>query len=206
MNVIFDFDGTLVDSLPTILEIFNDMSVLDHKLTDKDIQTLRNLPPIAAAKHLGIPLWRAPGLLVRGRAALAHRLTDLELFPGMADVLTQLDADGHKLYVISSNSLGNVRIFLKHQGVKRHFQKLYGGVGIFGKATVLKRVMKVHQLDPAETFYVGDETRDVEAAKKAKVRSVAVTWGYNGTQILGTYNPDFLANKPTDLLKVIVTK
>jgi phosphoglycolate phosphatase len=203
VNVIFDFDGTLADSLLTILEIFNELSVIDRQLTEEDIQTLRNLPPIAAAKHLGIPLWRAPGLLVKGRAALAQRLTDLELFPGMADVLAQLDKDGHQLFVISSNSLGNVRLFLKHHGVKGHFQKLYGGVGIFGKSTVLKRVLKTHQLDPAQTYYVGDETRDVEAAKKAGVKSVAVTWGYNGTQILGRYNPDYLANKPKDLLKIV---
>src|SRR5881397_2722809 len=113
------------------------MAVIDHPLTPQEIETLRNLPPLAAAKHLGVPLWKAPGLLVKGRAALSQHITDIRLFKGMDGVLKKLDSDGHQIFVISSNSLNNVRIFLRHQKVDGYFEKLYGGVGIFGKASVL---------------------------------------------------------------------
>ena len=50
---------------------------------------------------------------------------------------------------------------------------------------------------------MGDETRDVEAAKKANIKVVAVTWGFNSPEALAKENPDFLINHPSELLEVI---
>jgi phosphoglycolate phosphatase-like HAD superfamily hydrolase len=62
-----------------------------------------------------------------------------------------------------------------------------------------------HKLDPSKVFYIGDETRDIEAAKKAGIKSIAVTWGYNTKAILDNSNPDFLCES-TDALKETIQK
>ena len=54
-----------------------------------------------------------------------------------------------------------------------------------------------------EIVYVADETRDIEAAKKAKVRIISVTWGFNSREILKKQNPDFLVDRPEEILRII---
>ena len=57
-------------------------------------------------------------------------------------------------------------------------------------------------LHPSNVLYVGDEVRDIEAAKKAGIRIAAVTWGYNSKKALEAYKPDYLVTKPEELLQI----
>jgi len=54
-------------------------------------------------------------------------------------------------------------------------------------------------------FYVCDEVRDIEAARKSGISSIAVTWGYNTKDALIKENPDFLANTPDELRDIIIS-
>ena len=65
---------------------------------------------------------------------------------------------------------------------------------------LLKRIIKKYKIDKSQTYYIGDETRDIDAAKKNGVKSIAVTWGYNSEQVLLKYKPSFIAQKPEDIL------
>ncbi|HLB58081.1 MAG TPA: HAD hydrolase-like protein, partial [Gammaproteobacteria bacterium] len=56
-----------------------------------------------------------------------------------------------------------------------------------------------------ETFYIGDETRDIQAAKKNHIYSIAVTWGFNNKKVLAAEKPDFLIDNPKELLAVLKT-
>ena len=55
-------------------------------------------------------------------------------------------------------------------------------------------------------MYVGDEARDMEAARRAGVHSVGVTWGFNNRSALEKANPEKLVDKPKDLLKLFAAK
>jgi phosphoglycolate phosphatase len=68
---------------------------------------------------------------------------------------------------------------------------------------MMKKIIKLERLDKDACIYVGDETRDIEAAHRAKLPIVSVTWGFNSKKILVKYKPDFLANQPNDLLKIL---
>ncbi|PSB03825.1 HAD family hydrolase, partial [Merismopedia glauca] len=57
--------------------------------------------------------------------------------------------------------------------------------------------------NPAKVIYVGDETRDIEAARKSKIKAIAVCWGFNFREILAKYKPDFLIDRPSQLLEVV---
>jgi phosphoglycolate phosphatase len=196
--VIFDLDGTLADSIPLVIEIVNDLKVVNRELTRDDYEKAKNLSVKAILKEFNIPVWRAPEILVKGRAALTQRINEVPFFEGMDSVLRQL-AKSHRLFVMSSNSLENVQKFLEIHGIEGSFEEIYGGVGIFSKPKMLRRIVKEHGLEKTDTYYIGDEIRDVEAARKARLKSVAVTWGFNGEKILREHVPDHIVHTPKEL-------
>jgi len=60
-------------------------------------------------------------------------------------------------------------------------------------------------MTPADTFYIGDETRDIDAAQQCNIPSIAVAWGFNSEQTLMRSKPSYLAKTPHDLLRIIST-
>jgi phosphoglycolate phosphatase-like HAD superfamily hydrolase len=60
-------------------------------------------------------------------------------------------------------------------------------------------------LNPAETTYIGDEGRDIEAAKRVGVRSVAVNWGYNNAELLASHHPAAQASDSAELARILTS-
>lgn len=204
-HIIFDFDGTLVNSLPVALEILHEIMPSVH-INDEELAKLRNMSSRQIVKYSGIPYWRLPRLLIRGKKILSNRLDELKLFKGMAGVLKDLHQAGYQLSVVSSNSEENIRQVLAREGVEDYFSGVYGNVGLFNKARVFRVVRRDQQALARETIYVGDETRDIEAARRARQPVIAITWGYNGEQILAKYHPNYIADTPAKLLQIITNQ
>jgi phosphoglycolate phosphatase-like HAD superfamily hydrolase len=205
-NIIFDFDGTIADSFGTVVEIFEQVMRRGEPVSAEEIERLRSMSLIHAALELKIRPWRMPFLLAKGRRLMRQRINTVGVFDGVPELIQQLEADGHKLYVVSSNSVQNIRGALKRYGLRKEFIKLYGGAGLFGKTNLLRRVLASQKLDLDSTIYVGDEVRDIEAAKKSGIRIIAVTWGYNNEAALRAHEPDFIAQKVTDIAKIIAAQ
>lgn len=203
--IIFDLDGTLADSMDVGLDILNEMQIVDHKLTRTDYESVKNLTIPALFREFGVPLWRAPQIAVHIRSEITKRMHEVPLFDGMEKTIAEISKD-HKLFVMSSNSLANVRKFLELHDIRDYFEQIYGGVGIFGKAKALNKVAKQQHLDKSDTYYVGDEVRDIVAAQKAGIHAVAVTWGFNGEDILIEQKPEFIARSPKDLGMLFTSK
>jgi phosphoglycolate phosphatase len=134
---------------------------------------------------------------------MSKRLNEIEMFAGMSDLLESLHARGYKLFIMSSNSTSNISKFLSSNGVKKYFKKIYGGVGLLNKAGALRRTLKRNNLNPEDVIYVGDEVRDIEAAKDVDIKIVSVSWGFNDKTILNNEKPNFLVNTPAELLKIL---
>lgn len=124
------------------------------------------------------------------------------MFKGLEPVIKQL-AEDHVLYVVSSNGIGIISSFLERNKIDQYFSNIYGNVGLFSKAQAIKRVMKREQFEASKSIYIGDEVRDIEAAKKIGMPIISVTWGYNGKEILRKYQPDYLVDSPRALQKTI---
>ena len=71
---------------------------------------------------------------------------------------------------------------------------------LFGKGRAINNVLRSQNIKPEEAIYVGDEARDIEAAKKNKVKIIAVSWGFSSRKILEEYVPDLLINDPEELI------
>jgi phosphoglycolate phosphatase len=203
--VIFDFDGTIADTVDALVSIANRLAVEFGyiQITPEELTLLRNLHSREIIKYSGISIFKIPFLVKKVKSELKSRIQELKPIPGMKEALTILKNDGHRLGIITSNSQENVTAFLKANDLDNLFEFIQSGVTIFGKTTIINNVLRQKQLKPQEVIYVGDETRDIEASKKANIKVIAVTWGFNSQEILTKENPNFLINHPRELLEVI---
>jgi phosphoglycolate phosphatase len=203
--IIFDFDGTIADTVDALVLIANRLAVEFGyiPITQDELSILRNLTSREIIKYSGISLFKIPFLVKKVKSELKQQIPSLKPIPGIDQALMGLKRQGHQLGIITSNSKDNVTEFLKRNDLEELFDFVYSGVTIFGKTTIINNVLKQKHLKTQDVMYVGDETRDVDASKKAHVKVIAVTWGFNSQEILAEQRPDFLIHHPKDLLEVV---
>jgi phosphoglycolate phosphatase len=199
-NIIFDFDGTIADTFDIGVSVFNEVSG-KPKLTPAKIEELRGLSAREAIKHLEIHWWELPYLAFKISSAMDVRMAsgNVHSFAGIKEALDTLRSKDQKLFIVSSNSHKNIVRFLGDNKLTGYFEKIYGGIGVFSKAATLQKVVLTSRLKMAKTVYVGDEVRDIEAARKAGTRSLSVTWGYNNRTALEAAGARVLVDSPRDL-------
>ncbi|AMV29883.1 Pyrophosphatase PpaX [Gemmata sp. SH-PL17] len=201
--VIWDFDGTLADSLPSAVSIFNRLAPEMGIKPIGDLSAAREFSTRQFLKQHGISLWRLPRLVRKYQAIAAESADQLKLIEGIPAALAALASAGVRLGVLSSNREDNIRRCLRANGVEQHFAFVIGYPRLFGKAKALKRILRAERTDRADVLYVGDELRDVEAAKKAGVKVAAVAWGFHKAELLRTGAPDFVATEVRELMSAV---
>jgi phosphoglycolate phosphatase len=203
--IIFDFDGTIADTVEALVSIANRLAIeFDYiQITANELTLLRNLTSREIIRYSGVSLLKIPFLVKKVKSELKNKITELEPIFGVKEALIELNQQGYSLGVITSNSHENVTEFLKFHNLNYLFEFIYSGVTIFGKTTIINNVLRQKQLKPQTVIYVGDETRDIEAAKKANIKVIAVSWGFNSPEALAKQNPDFLIHHPSELLDVV---
>lgn len=204
-NLIFDFDGTLVDSFDTVIAKLNLLAEEFHFRTiqSSEVEGLKHLTSQEFIHFFGIPFYKLPFVLYRVREYMRHEICVLSTFEHLPELLTELNNSGVFLGILTSNSAENVEAWLERYHIRHLFHFIHAESSYFGKKQVLKKIIKSHQMDCAQTFYIGDETRDIEAAKACHIHSIAVSWGFNSEAILVNHAPDYIARKPEDIANII---
>lgn len=197
--VIFDFDGTIADSFGVILDAFKKLVPNMQNLSDKEIEILRNKPYKDIVDYFGISYFRVPSLIVKGRQMLRRSIDHVEPFPGIATSLAKLKKDGYKLCIISSNATQNIEHFLDKHTLRSNFDIVKGNVGLLGKPKLIRAIRRQLNYHANDVIYVGDEPRDIDAAHKAQVFSIAVSWGFAGREILAKQNPTLIVDSTREL-------
>jgi phosphoglycolate phosphatase len=205
INYIFDFDGTLVDSFDTVVNKFNLLAKEFNfrSIKDDEIDDLKNLTSKQLIKHLNISLYKIPKVIKKARMLMQNEMKLLPPVKNMKEVLCQIYDMHVHIGILTSNSAENVSEWLNANDMQHFFDFIHVDQNYFGKKRVLRKMIKSYKMDKSHTFYIGDETRDVEAAKGCGVQSVAVLWGFNSEQILSQCQPHFIARKPEDLLTLL---
>ena len=203
--IIFDFDGTIADSRNTLVEIANRLAVeFGYEPVEKeDLFRLSNLSSRAIVQQSSIPAYKIPFLLRRVKKELNKEIATLKPFLGIQESLAKLKEQDYKLGIVTSNLEDNVIAFLKNNNLHSFFEFIYSGSALFGKDKIIKKLIRRNNLPVKHIIYVGDETRDIEAAKRSRIKVIAVAWGFNSASILAQYKPDFLVTHPQELLQVI---
>lgn len=201
MNLIFDFDGTLADTLSITVEIINQFFAKRNipPTSEEELRDKGGMKGLIKAHH--IPKYLIPYLVVYGRYKLSKRIKDAKPFKGLPEVLEKL-SQKHTLGIVTSNSKKNIQIFLKNNNLEKYFTFVSSKGGLFDKHLKIMKIISKYKLEHHNTIYIGDETRDVEAAKKSKLKSVAVAWGFESKESLEESDPEKIITSVSDLLKL----
>jgi len=189
---IFDFDGTLADSIDWFRGSFQE-TVTRFNLkptTPEALESMRGLSAREIMARLGVSMWQLPTIAADLRKRKLAAAGEISLFDGIPEMLSDLRSAGITAAIVSSDSEASVRQVLgSTTALISHFDC---GAAIFGKHRKFRRVAQTLGVHPAETICIGDEIRDIEAAKAAKMVSGAVAWGYTLPSALQNAGPTFL--------------
>lgn len=192
--VLFDVDGTLIDSAPGILHTLEEtLTVMGADFSGKNLR-----------KYLGPPLRRTFAEFFDTEAQIeqatacyrqryaAQGALECALYPGAAQMLAALDEAGILLYTATSKPAGVVAPILERLGIARYFAFI-GGASLDRtrdtKTAVMQQVLARPELKDARVLMVGDRMDDMKGAKDCGLPAAAVLYGYGGYEELSPFAP-----------------
>ncbi|MGO4736612.1 HAD-IA family hydrolase [Bosea sp. 2KB_26] len=196
---IFDFDGTLADSFPWFCSVLNETARRFgfREVQEQERDDLRALGSREIVAHLGVPLWKLPAIAAHMRQLNAQSQGEVRLFDGVEQALANLARHGIRIAVVSSNAEETIRRTLGRAA--DHVSAFDCGASLWGKSAKFKAVAKRLGVPRERAIAIGDELRDIEAARKAGMACGAVTFGYNAPAALLAQWPDLVFTDFADL-------
>lgn len=198
---IFDFDGTLADTLPWFRASFHDVIArFDLKpVAAEELEGLRGLSAREIMARLGVSTWQLPAIVSDMRKRKLAAASETSLFSGIPEMLAELQRLGIGIAIVSSDSEASVRQVLGP--VTALITRFDCGAAVFGKHRKFRRVARKLSARPSETICIGDEIRDIEAAKAAGMHSGAVAWGYALPSALQAAGPTHLFSSIEEMMQ-----
>jgi phosphoglycolate phosphatase len=202
--VIFDFDGTLADSFPWVLRTVDEVAdrFRFRSLRDGELEELRFCDAREVMRRLGVPRWKVPMIARYVRTRMAQDVDQISLFPGAGEMIDQLADAGLRLAVVSANGESTIRAVLGPHA--RRISAISGGVSLFGKRGKLLRMSRLTGVEPRRALVIGDEIRDLNAAKAARMDFGAVSWGLTRPEALEAGRPEALFRQMSDIPNFVV--
>jgi phosphoglycolate phosphatase len=191
---IFDFDGTLADSLDWFRASFQEtIARFDlAPVSPEELEGMRGLSAREIMARLKVSMWQLPVIFSDMRKRKLAAASETSLFAGIPAMLADLQRLGVKTAIVSSDSEASVRQVLGPTASL--ITRFDCGAAVFGKHWKFRRVARKLGAKPTETICIGDEIRDIEAADAASMDSGAVAWGYALPAALQATGPTHLFN------------
>lgn len=217
--IIFDLDGTLVDSVPDLASAINKMLIaLERKpFSEQEIRTwVGNGAQILVERALmaGIEhsnkMASTPSVELVSKALNVFLATyrefvcvDSVLYSNVFETLQTLKSRGYRLAIVTNKPVEFVSPILDKLGVKGLFEQVLGGDSLSAKKPdplPLLHLSEQLDVEPQYCLMVGDSKNDILAAQRANVQNVGLTYGYNYDEDIASYNPDFVVDDFKQLL------
>lgn len=204
-SLIFDFDGTIADSMAFVRELSDEVlpPLGINPLTDDQIEEMRKMTIIQGFRYLKVPVHKLPSIVIQVKQRMTGKIDRLEPIDGMIKALRDLKKLDVSMGILTSNSNTNVESFLKRHKIDDLFDFVQGGAGLFSKSGRLKNIARKKGLKLDECMYLGDEIRDVEAALAVHMPVIAVGWGINHEDVLKAHNPTHFVTKPSQIVDIV---
>lgn len=204
LTLLFDFDGTLADTLAEAVAILNHIGPEYNlkKIDPEELKKLRKMSAREVIKYSGLPVLQIPFIIMRVKDELRKNIEKIDPPKDMKGVIEELSKGKYAMGIVTSNLKESVENFLEYHSMN-FFGSIHSESNIFGKGSVLKKVMKEKGLDPEKVIYLGDEVRDIDAARTAGIRIISVAWGFNSEESLRKHSPDWLIKKPQEILDIL---
>jgi phosphoglycolate phosphatase len=191
--LIFDFDGTLADSFHWFSAELNHVarSWGFREVAPENEALLRQMSADEIFRWLQVPRWKIPWIARDLRRRMARDIDRIGVFDGVAQMLMRFARSECRIALASSNAAANIQQVLGPD-LCACIEASECGVALSGKSARLKRLCRKFGIRTDATLYIGDEVRDIVAARRAGVAAGAVTWGYNSEAALVAQRPDLL--------------
>jgi phosphoglycolate phosphatase len=207
--VLFDLDGTLVDSLEDLTDAVNHMlaGFGRQQLAPSEVRQLvgkgaRNLVQRALSTHSSAEI--ESGLAAFTAFNTQHITDKSRLYPGVRELLQQLAADNTRMAVISNKQEALSRLILKALGIDTYFDLIAGGDTyreMKPSPLPLLNAIDEFSCSPAAAVMVGDSINDIQAGVRAGITTIGCSWGYgNGGELS---EAGFLADSCSDIITII---
>ena len=200
--IVFDFDGTLVDTKEVIFKIVRDtFNKFNYQITSALIKEhLGNSPVGELLKHLGVKQKDINAIIHHSNAQTINSSKKIKQVKSLL-VLKNLK---QKTIIVSNNVSPFVKAVLENLNIT-FFDKVYGADNFKTKEQKIKQIMKKEKLSPKEVIYIGDKTIDVDVARKVKCVSVIISHkaSWSSRKDVVAKKPDFIIKDFSELKKVI---
>jgi phosphoglycolate phosphatase len=184
--------------------VFNQLSgVYGYRhMPEEEIAELRHLSIHEFVAHFGIPIWKVPLIAIHARRLMHGNIHETHPPAGLVEVLTRIhDSHRYHMDILTSNRRKNVLKFLDEHSMG-WFDEVHTTRSILSKKRRVQKYLREKGIDPQNLYYVGDTSVDVESARLAGTKVVAVTWGLNTAEALARSHPDYLVDHPRQLLDI----
>jgi phosphoglycolate phosphatase len=203
MLINLDYDGVIVDSFEPLLDLCvraQQSLGVGRAPTREDFRTITNLTIHELGKLIGLPENLAPEY-ENEFFRLQQGNWKVGTFPDMVPVILEL-AKKHTLVIITAGQSDIVTKTLHEFGLGNAISKVLGGDLGLTKAERIEQSRCAFKIDPVDSLMVGDAISDMRQGKRAGVKTVAVTWGFQKRELLVGESPDYIIDHPKDLLKI----
>ncbi|HEA50979.1 hypothetical protein LCGC14_0788310 [marine sediment metagenome] len=208
--VIFDWDGTLVDSVDHIADSLHQAATeLGHPALEREAyRDIIGLGMVEALERLYPGISRQEMTRIReGYADYFFRkvTTPQNIFEGMADVVADLRSAGRGCSVATGKSRKGLESALTSSGLGRHFDITRCADETRSKPDprMLEEILVFYGIEPAEAVMIGDTRYDLEMAQRIGMPSIGVEWGVHKRDVLGGYAPHAIVDSVPDLRGVL---
>ena len=211
MLIIFDLDGTLIDSskdLAVSVNATREYMAMPPLRPDLIYSYVGNGAAVLVRRALGDS---ASAEKVQEALAFflkyyrAHALEHTHLYPGIRELLDALRTTEHKLAVLTNKPVRISYDIIAALCLKDHFLRVYGGDSFSTKKPDpigVTRLIAEAGVACNQTLLVGDSGVDVQTARNSAIRVCGVTWGFQ-PEAFRIFEPDFLISRPHELLQYV---
>jgi HAD superfamily hydrolase (TIGR01549 family) len=202
MLIIFDFDGTLVDSQELILKLANKYHT-QFKTKTITKKELKENGTRGLFYKIKLPFLKKLYYLIKIRIEFKQRLNELKLFPNTKELLLKLQKN-HKIAIISANKKSTIQKYFnninKNSKAKIHFDFIKATKISQSKTNILKKIKQKYN---EKIIYIGDEITDITSCKSNQIPIIAVTYGIATKNQLKKLNPNFLIDNINEINSII---
>ncbi|WP_375193502.1 HAD family hydrolase [Marinobacter sp.] len=208
--VIFDWDGTLVDSVEHIADSLHQAATdLGYPALEREAyRDIIGLGMVEALEKLYPGISREEMNRIReGYAGYFFKkvTTPQNVFEGMADVVADLRNAGRQCSVATGKSRRGLDSALVSSGLGGHFEITRCADETRSKPdpTMLREILQFYGIEPEDAVMIGDTRYDLEMAKRIGMPSIGVEWGVHKRDVLGDYDPHAIVESVPELRKVL---
>ena len=201
--IFFDLDGTLVDSS---IGIHNGFTYTFEQLgvPSPGAKTIRGFmgPPLETSFASCLSPNQIEQAIQLYRSYYKEKgVYEAQLFPQIKELLAEL-AQQYPLYITTTKNTPTAVHMIAHFEIDHFFAGIYGSSPqAVHKADVIRQALATHKLEPEKVILIGDTKFDMIGAQETGIKKLAVTWGFGDEEELLTYQPDWVAHQPADILR-----